>query len=453
MKVPKLAILLTLSVMVFGTFAAASALTVPGEPTVGVDYFNEDTKTHSVGIYYVGSTSIEGYGNLSKSATQINGLDVYNRPSTSQFAAIVVKANVSGMLPAGDFNDNGTVMSDANITGSVFLIVNDAVSYVSSASSLGNNATLGESGMTGYVHYGYNTVTVLYMNMDGNGTISWASDTVLVRMDTPANLANPLSTPYTVPVTMSFTDNFTSGTVDFNDPGVTASYGVNYLTPTNIVDTATVDGANVYTGISMTGTVDTTGSALLVDDILTNGTTVDYSEQDAYYDGFSNVWYNVLNGSTAVQGTVLFFDAMGVRTASSVTQATLFQDAGSYGIIAFNPMGNTLNGWETGQHITLGYAANYSANFGLDVASSSFNFRNDTYTVTSTDVSVGSSTGVTVTTTDVSISKTTGTETNTITSQTTVDSTVVSTKGAPLASVAVFFALLVAAPAIRKFRR
>ena len=446
MKVPKFAILLTLSVMVFGTFAAASALTVPGEPTVGVDYFNEDTKTHSVDIYYVGSTSIEGYGNLSL-AGQINGLDVYDRPSDSQFAAIVVKANITGMLPAGNYNDNGTVISDDNITGSVFLLVNDEISYVSSA------ASIGDSGMTGYIHYGYNTITVLYMNMDGNGTITWASDTVLVRMDTAANLAGALNlNNYTVPVTMSVTDNFTSGTVDFNDPGVTASYGVNYLTPTKISSSATVNGANSFTGITMTGTVDTTGSALLVDDILANGTTVDYSEQDAYYDGFSNVWYNVLNGSNAVQGTILFFDAMGVYDASSVTQAKLFQDAGSYGVIAFNPMGNTLAGWETGQHITLG-SGNYSANFGLNITSSSFNFRNDTYTVTSTDVSTASSTGVTVTSTEVSISETTGTQTSVITSSTTVDSTVVKTQGAPLASVAVFFGLLIAAPVVRKFRR
>ncbi len=403
MKVPKFAILLTFSVLVFGIFSAASALTQPTEPVLAPDYFEDGTATHSVNIYYVGNSSIDEYGALEKAGT-VGGVDVYDRPTTSDLTPVIIKANISGTLSA-TYAFNGSDV-DATVTGSVFLLANGVLTYVSSGSALE------ASGMVAYVSPGLNTISVIYMNMDDTGAIKWASDTVLVRAG--SNLGSLTDDSYAANVSITVNDDFSEGsTVGYNDTGVTTDFGVTYNPDLSVKDDSGNIGDNA--NISLTVDTDTTGSAKMIDDILDNGTVVDYSEQDFFYDGaFAYVYFNVLAGDDAVAGKVLFFDSVGVYEAD-VSSATLIPDT-AYGVITFNPMGLTAAGWGTGQHIDVG-SGDYSANFGANIYSNAVS-QLPTIVVN--------------------------------TSETTVTSTEEST---PISTVAVFFGLLALVPVVRKFRK
>jgi hypothetical protein len=298
---------------------------------LGLSNFDSTSGTFSVKILSVGPDSYN-YADLADDGTY------HLEKGTGGFTVIRVNASVSGYnlltdVELGNATFNG--LFDVPVVGQIYTIVNGEIQTTQSA-------VLGTTGFDVILTSDVNVVSLLYVGRAEDGSITWGSDTVTVRVgDLDALKIAPLI-PVDVPATVTITDAASIATT----LNITGILSANYNSGFNIEQLFTPDQvlSIAYTGTE-TDIVVADGGELEVTDVSTSDAiaisgTVDSSGfvGQPYWDNFNvsawlDYWYylddtwplytdDVIVNATA--GLNFVQDASGIKEAADVTSVRFY---------------------------------------------------------------------------------------------------------------------------------
>ena len=206
--------------------------------------------------------------------------------------------------------------------GQLYIIIDGTVNQLTT-SNIGTAVTV-------VMSQGTHVVSFLYIGMDGDGTMSWASDTIVIRVLKSADDFTRLGYQSS-PVTFTLTDLAATTTTITTDPviydvdyseslvrqityGPTAdlaySYGGNSL-----VDGGRINIADPGTTMAISGTINSSG----FDGYQAKGWSFDLTED------YPDIWtHDETPSYTATTGHVFLIDALGPHLASETDKITYF---------------------------------------------------------------------------------------------------------------------------------
>jgi hypothetical protein len=203
--------------------------------------------------------TISSYANFHTNDANIGGNLVING-TTSLVGNITSALNVTGNITGGNLLTPGLILADGNITGSNLSAGSGTIVTTGNINGANVNAT---SGITA------GTTIIATGNITG-GNVDTAGQVVATGNITGGNVTTAgLTSTGTLAVssTSSFTGNITS---PFNVTGNIA--GGNISTPGQINAVGNISGANINTtGVISTGTLETTGNALIGGNLIVQG--------------------------------------------------------------------------------------------------------------------------------------------------------------------------------------
>jgi hypothetical protein len=277
------------------------------------------------------------------------------------------------------------------VTGQVYLLYDGQAFPTTSVSSFT------DSGFVAILPQGFHYLTVLYIATLDNGTHIYGYDTLYVQIAPAGQHVDPTTAALQLPASLSYTDTFNSSTLYDQDTALVAPHNgpremsgdIKFGTTDYELGGPFVHAPGYYVNgtdeFDLDFTVDSSGSLLVVDDILNDGTdwvgndnatnVIPGSERRAVYDGAFDFQYQYkLTGTPVAQGISFFFDDFGIRavpTGEIEINAVAGAGTTKFGVLTFVPQGIVHRNFLTANNAfsvhTGGSSANYSNIYGHGV--------------------------------------------------------------------------------------